>query len=36
MHDLGIVAVPSFSLEKPEETLSDSEWEQYRLHPYHG
>jgi HD-GYP domain-containing protein (c-di-GMP phosphodiesterase class II) len=36
MHDLGLVAVPSFFLEKPEAALSGSEWEQYRLHPYHG
>ena len=36
MHDLGLVAIPSFSLEKGEGQLSDSEWEQYRLHPYHG
>jgi len=36
MHDLGIAAVPSFFLEKPEVQLSDGEWEQYRLHPYHG
>jgi HD-GYP domain-containing protein (c-di-GMP phosphodiesterase class II) len=36
MHDLGLVAIPSFSLEKPEEELSEAEWEQYRLHPYHG
>jgi HD-GYP domain-containing protein (c-di-GMP phosphodiesterase class II) len=36
MHDLGLVAIPSFSLEKPEEAFSDAEWESYRLHPYHG
>ena len=36
MHDLGIAAVPSFFLEKPEGALSEAEWEQYRLHPYHG
>jgi HD-GYP domain-containing protein (c-di-GMP phosphodiesterase class II) len=36
MHDLGLVAVPSFFLEKPEAALSETEWEQYRLHPYHG
>jgi HD-GYP domain-containing protein (c-di-GMP phosphodiesterase class II) len=36
MHDVGLVAIPSYSLEKPEEALSQAEWEQYRLHPYHG
>jgi HD-GYP domain-containing protein (c-di-GMP phosphodiesterase class II) len=36
MHDLGLVAIPSFALEKPESSLSETEWEQYRLHPYHG
>ena len=36
LHDLGLVAVPSFSLEMPADRLSESEWEQYRLHPYHG
>jgi HD-GYP domain-containing protein (c-di-GMP phosphodiesterase class II) len=36
MHDLGIAAVPSFFLEKPEDQLSEGEWDQYRLHPYHG
>jgi HD-GYP domain-containing protein (c-di-GMP phosphodiesterase class II) len=36
MHDLGLVAIPSFSLEKPGGDLSDSEWEHYRLHPYHA
>jgi HD-GYP domain-containing protein (c-di-GMP phosphodiesterase class II) len=35
-HDLGLVAVPSFVLEKPQEKLTRSEWEQIRLHPYHG
>jgi HD-GYP domain-containing protein (c-di-GMP phosphodiesterase class II) len=36
MHDLGLVAIPSFSLEKPEQDMSEAEREQYRLHPYHG
>ena len=36
MHDLGIAAVPSFFLEKPEDQLSEGELDQYRLHPYHG
>jgi response regulator RpfG family c-di-GMP phosphodiesterase/DNA-binding CsgD family transcriptional regulator len=36
MHDLGLVAIPSFSLEKSEGELSEGERERYRLHPYHG
>jgi HD-GYP domain-containing protein (c-di-GMP phosphodiesterase class II) len=36
MHDLGLVAVPSFALEKPHDRLTEAESEQYRLHPYHG
>jgi HD-GYP domain-containing protein (c-di-GMP phosphodiesterase class II) len=35
-HDLGLVGVPSFSLNKPEEKLSHAEREQRRLHPYHA
>lgn len=35
-HDLGLVAVPSFVLDKPRAKLTRSEWEQVRLHPYHG
>jgi HD-GYP domain-containing protein (c-di-GMP phosphodiesterase class II)/DNA-binding CsgD family transcriptional regulator len=35
-HDLGLVAVPSFVLEKPRESLASSEWEAIRLHPYHA
>ncbi|GMV84259.1 MAG: hypothetical protein AMXMBFR80_01170 [Dehalococcoidia bacterium] len=35
-HDLGLVAVPSFVLEKPQARLTRPEWEQVRLHPYHG
>jgi HD-GYP domain-containing protein (c-di-GMP phosphodiesterase class II) len=36
MHDLGLVAISSFSLEKTEQERSEAEQEQYRLHPYHG
>ncbi len=36
LHDVGLVAVPSFILHKPEERLSDAEREVLRLHPYHG
>jgi HD-GYP domain-containing protein (c-di-GMP phosphodiesterase class II) len=35
-HDLGLMAVPSFVLHKPQEELSAAEWEQLRLHPYHA
>lgn len=35
-HDLGLVAVPSFVLDKPQSKLTRAEWEQMRLHPYHG
>ncbi len=35
-HDLGLVAVPSFILHKPQEELSVAEREQLRLHPYHA
>jgi HD-GYP domain-containing protein (c-di-GMP phosphodiesterase class II) len=35
-HDLGLVAVPSFVLDKPRSRLTRAEWEQIRLHPYHG
>lgn len=35
-HDLGLVAVPSFALDKPPEKLTRSEREQKRLHPYHS
>src|SRR5262249_39748019 len=35
-HDLGLVAVPSFVLHKPQEELSTAEWEKLRLHPYHA
>ncbi len=36
MHDLGIVAVPAFILNRPEGRLSASDREIVRLHPYHG
>jgi DNA-binding CsgD family transcriptional regulator len=36
LHDIGLVAVPSFVLHKPDEGLSASEWETLRLHPYYG
>src|SRR5947209_730195 len=35
-HDLGLVAVPSFVLHKPQEELSAAEQEQLRLHPYYA
>lgn len=35
-HDLGLVAVPSFVLDKSQARLTRAEWEQLRLHPYHG
>ncbi|MGE0540181.1 MAG: HD domain-containing phosphohydrolase [Dehalococcoidia bacterium] len=36
MHDLGLVAVPSYILDRPWSTLSVAERDSYRLHPYHG
>ena len=36
MHDLGLVAVPSFTLHKPHEQLTQIEREQFRLHPYYA
>jgi HD-GYP domain-containing protein (c-di-GMP phosphodiesterase class II)/DNA-binding CsgD family transcriptional regulator len=35
LHDIGLVAIPSFVLHKPLERLSEAEWEMMRLHPYH-
>jgi HD-GYP domain-containing protein (c-di-GMP phosphodiesterase class II)/DNA-binding CsgD family transcriptional regulator len=35
-HDLGLVAVPSFVLDKPQSRWTRAEWEQIRLHPYQG
>lgn len=36
MHDLGLVAVPSYSLEQPWSALSAAEQDAVRLYPYHG
>jgi HD-GYP domain-containing protein (c-di-GMP phosphodiesterase class II) len=36
MHDLGVVAVPSYTLDRPWRQLSESERDEYRLYPYHG
>jgi HD-GYP domain-containing protein (c-di-GMP phosphodiesterase class II) len=36
LHDLGLVAVPSFTLNRPQEQLTQIEWERLRLHPYHA
>jgi HD-GYP domain-containing protein (c-di-GMP phosphodiesterase class II) len=36
VHDLGLVAVPSFVLHKPSQRLGVAEWEALRLHPYHS
>jgi HD-GYP domain-containing protein (c-di-GMP phosphodiesterase class II) len=36
LHDVGIVTISSFVLGKPEDQLTDAEFEQVRLHPYHS
>jgi HD-GYP domain-containing protein (c-di-GMP phosphodiesterase class II) len=36
LHDIGIVAIPSFVLHKPDARVSDAEREMLRLHPYHA
>jgi HD-GYP domain-containing protein (c-di-GMP phosphodiesterase class II) len=36
MHDVGLAAVPSYTLDRPTEKLSQSEREILRLHPYHA
>ena len=36
VHDIGIVAVPSFILNKSQDTLTEAEREQIWLHPYHS
>ncbi len=36
MHDVGLVAVPSFILHKPQNQLTQVDWERLRLHPYHA
>ncbi|MPZ48851.1 MAG: HD domain-containing protein [Dehalococcoidia bacterium] len=35
-HDLGLVGVPSYTLNRPPDQLSRTEQEQMRLHPYHA
>lgn len=36
VHDIGIVAVPSFVLNKAQDQRTEAEREQARLHPYHS
>jgi HD-GYP domain-containing protein (c-di-GMP phosphodiesterase class II) len=36
LHDLGLVGVPSYTLDRPWPQLSASEQDAYRLYPYHG
>src|SRR5712691_9519929 len=36
MHDVGLAAVPSYTLARPREKLTQAEREQLRLHPYHA
>ncbi len=36
MHDVGLAAVPSYTLDRPKDKLSQSEREVLRLHPYHA
>jgi HD-GYP domain-containing protein (c-di-GMP phosphodiesterase class II) len=36
LHDLGLVAAPSFFMNRPEHSLGLKERETLRLHPYHG
>ena len=36
VHDIGMVAVPSFVLNKSQDSLTEAEREQVRLHPYHS
>jgi HD-GYP domain-containing protein (c-di-GMP phosphodiesterase class II) len=35
-HDIGLVAVPSFTLNRPSDQWTQMEWEGVRLHPYYG
>jgi HD-GYP domain-containing protein (c-di-GMP phosphodiesterase class II)/DNA-binding CsgD family transcriptional regulator len=35
-HDIGLVAIPSFVLDRSEDRLTEAEREQMRLHPYHS
>jgi len=36
LHDIGLVAVPSFVLQKSRARLTNVEWETLRVHPYHA
>ena len=36
VHDIGIVATPSYILNKSQDALTEAELEQVRLHPYHS
>jgi HD-GYP domain-containing protein (c-di-GMP phosphodiesterase class II) len=36
MHDVGLAAVPSYTLDRPRDRLSQAEQEMLRLHPYHA
>jgi HD-GYP domain-containing protein (c-di-GMP phosphodiesterase class II) len=36
VHDIGIVAVPSFVLNRSQDSHTEAEREQFRLHPYHS
>jgi HD-GYP domain-containing protein (c-di-GMP phosphodiesterase class II) len=36
MHDIGVVGVASYTLDRPWRQLSESEKDDYRLHPYHA
>ena len=36
MHDVGLAAVPSYTLDRPRDKLSQAEQEMLRLHPYHA
>jgi hypothetical protein len=36
MHDVGLAAVPSYTLDRPRDRLSQAEQGMLRLHPYHA
>ncbi len=36
LHDVGLAAVPSYTLDRPRDKLSQAEHEMLRLHPYHA
>jgi HD-GYP domain-containing protein (c-di-GMP phosphodiesterase class II) len=36
LHDLGLVGIPSSTLDRPWQALSATEQDAYRLYPYHG